>query len=415
MASAGRSGDQPVKSVFLKPRASSLLRVLKRWPIAGQLTDRLRGLIEAAGGWISLCRLHGQKRSTRRTGLLRRRARFRAAGDFVTARKGAAFRPGAGASNWRGHGLRARAVFSKSAPLGPAGGRSGWPNSNAWAASPTPTASSIYRGSAPASRPDAGCGGAPSAALGRMKPTCRPFSGAVVGNELLDAMPVSLVWREDGIQARRASRSMPAVPSPGPTGPLPAVLAAAAEIAGNATCPRLGRNRCPGLGGGRTHPGKRQRAPHRLRLPGGSFFAQRSSGTLMCHHRHQAHTDPFCCPGCRDITAHVDFHRHHRCCPRRLEIAGYHQPGPVPCSTAARPPRPPAAGFAGLYPGGRGERCSCPTRWGIVEGDRRRPGCRNPPGFSGATRYGCRRPALSSGRTRGSGWAVPAPGGRRRP
>src|SRR5438270_335861 len=37
------------------------------------------------------------------------------------------------------------------------------------------------------------------------------------------------------------------------------------------------------------------------------YHPQRSSGTLMCHHRHQAHADPFARPGLEDITAHVDF------------------------------------------------------------------------------------------------------------
>ena len=37
------------------------------------------------------------------------------------------------------------------------------------------------------------------------------------------------------------------------------------------------------------------------------YHPQRSSGTLMCHYRHQAHADPFLRPGEEDITAHVDF------------------------------------------------------------------------------------------------------------
>ncbi len=37
------------------------------------------------------------------------------------------------------------------------------------------------------------------------------------------------------------------------------------------------------------------------------YHPQRSTGTLMCHYRHQAHADPFAHPGEEDITAHVDF------------------------------------------------------------------------------------------------------------
>jgi SAM-dependent MidA family methyltransferase len=37
------------------------------------------------------------------------------------------------------------------------------------------------------------------------------------------------------------------------------------------------------------------------------YFDQREGGTLMCHYRHHAHPDPFYLPGLQDITAHVDF------------------------------------------------------------------------------------------------------------
>ena len=37
------------------------------------------------------------------------------------------------------------------------------------------------------------------------------------------------------------------------------------------------------------------------------YHPQRSEGTLMCHYRHRAHGDPFLWPGLNDITAHVDF------------------------------------------------------------------------------------------------------------
>src|SRR6185295_1766148 len=37
------------------------------------------------------------------------------------------------------------------------------------------------------------------------------------------------------------------------------------------------------------------------------YHAQRSSGTLVCHYRHRAHADPFIYPGLQDITAWVDF------------------------------------------------------------------------------------------------------------
>lgn len=37
------------------------------------------------------------------------------------------------------------------------------------------------------------------------------------------------------------------------------------------------------------------------------YHRDRRSGTLMCHYRHHAHTDPLWLPGLNDLTAHVDF------------------------------------------------------------------------------------------------------------
>ncbi|BBP01931.1 class I SAM-dependent methyltransferase [Sulfuriferula nivalis] len=37
------------------------------------------------------------------------------------------------------------------------------------------------------------------------------------------------------------------------------------------------------------------------------YHPQRNQGTLMCHYRQHAHPDPYYLPGLQDITAHVDF------------------------------------------------------------------------------------------------------------
>jgi SAM-dependent MidA family methyltransferase len=37
------------------------------------------------------------------------------------------------------------------------------------------------------------------------------------------------------------------------------------------------------------------------------YHAQRNEGTLMGHYRHRAHADPFLWPGLSDLTAHIDF------------------------------------------------------------------------------------------------------------
>src|SRR5688572_3947198 len=43
-------------------------------------------------------------------------------------------------------------------------------------------------------------------------------------------------------------------------------------------------------------------------FPRGEYYhPQRSGGTLMCHYRHRAHDDPFFLPGLQDITSHIDF------------------------------------------------------------------------------------------------------------
>jgi len=140
------------------------------------------------------------------------------------------------------------------------------------------------------------------------------FSGVVVANELLDALPAHVVaWRDDGIFERGVGFSetgdlawfeRPA------TGPL---LAAAEEIAGQCTLP-------PGY---ESEIGLAARAwaaewGHRLQcgalllidygFPRREFYhPQRGRGTLMCHYRHHSHPDPFYLPGLQDVTVHVDF------------------------------------------------------------------------------------------------------------
>jgi SAM-dependent MidA family methyltransferase len=37
------------------------------------------------------------------------------------------------------------------------------------------------------------------------------------------------------------------------------------------------------------------------------YHPQRNRGTLMCHYRHHAHADPYYLPGLQDITSHIDF------------------------------------------------------------------------------------------------------------
>jgi SAM-dependent MidA family methyltransferase len=55
------------------------------------------------------------------------------------------------------------------------------------------------------------------------------------------------------------------------------------------------------------------------------YLDQRHQGTLMCHYRHHVHTDPFYLPGLQDITAHVNFTAMaQRAIDQGLDILGYY-------------------------------------------------------------------------------------------
>ena len=133
------------------------------------------------------------------------------------------------------------------------------------------------------------------------------LAGVVVGNEVLDAMPVQLLafdgmhWRERGVVcegggfawADRATDLRPPVPDevflPGALTEIHAQAVAFVRTLAE----RLER--------------------------GAAFFVdygfpqheyhhrQRHGGTLMCHRGHRADTDPLVDVGLKDITAHVDF------------------------------------------------------------------------------------------------------------
>lgn len=135
------------------------------------------------------------------------------------------------------------------------------------------------------------------------------FSGAIVANELLDALPTHIVaWREEGIfergvalkggafawQERPAAGALLAA-AQGLTISAPYIseinLAARAWIAEWGRILQRGALLLIDYG-----------FPRRE-----IYHPQRAEGTLMCHFRHHAHGDPFWLPGLNDITAHVDF------------------------------------------------------------------------------------------------------------
>lgn len=138
------------------------------------------------------------------------------------------------------------------------------------------------------------------------------FSGCIVANEVLDAMPVHLVHFGQGTIVERgvaldanrafvfadrpaagallaAARALPVAALDGYTTEIN--LAARAWVAGIAAL--LARGALLAIDYG---------------FPAAEYYhPQRSRGTLMCHSRHRAHDDPFDLPGLTDITAHVDF------------------------------------------------------------------------------------------------------------
>lgn len=136
------------------------------------------------------------------------------------------------------------------------------------------------------------------------------FAGLIIGNEVLDAMPVHLVaWGEDGIFERGVSiadgqfswseRKLTsgelfdsAASLDVPPGTISEIgLAARGFIATLAGLLEKGAILMLDYGFGQNE----------------YYHPQRSSGTLMCHYRHHAHDDPFYLPGLQDITSHVDF------------------------------------------------------------------------------------------------------------
>ena len=140
------------------------------------------------------------------------------------------------------------------------------------------------------------------------------FSGAVVANELLDAMPAAIVaWRENGIFERGVGHdgadAFTWVERPA-TG---ALLAAATEIGAQCSLP-------PGFESEISLSNRAWAAEWGHRLACGAlllidygfprrefYHQQRGRGTLMCHYRHHSHPDPFYLPGLQDVTVHVDF------------------------------------------------------------------------------------------------------------
>lgn len=140
------------------------------------------------------------------------------------------------------------------------------------------------------------------------------FSGCLLANEILDAMPVAMIekragaWLERGLVLRDAEIEWDTRPAPpllaeaaaaieAELGPLPEAYVSEVNLAGAAwlrsIATMLGQGALIAIDYG---------------FPRAEYYhPQRSAGTLSCHYRHHSHHDPLWLPGLCDITAHVDF------------------------------------------------------------------------------------------------------------
>lgn len=140
------------------------------------------------------------------------------------------------------------------------------------------------------------------------------FSGVVVANELLDALPAHLVvWGDDGISERGVGLDVDRRFTWNDRPATGALLEAAQEIGDEA---RLGGAYLSEISlASRVWSaewGRILRQGLLLLIDYGfprheHYHPQRHQGTLMCHYRHHAHPDPFYLPGLQDLTVHVDF------------------------------------------------------------------------------------------------------------
>jgi SAM-dependent MidA family methyltransferase len=135
------------------------------------------------------------------------------------------------------------------------------------------------------------------------------FTGCIVGNEVLDAMPCRLVvyregaWHERGVVwqdgwawADRGiddTHDVAHLPVRGlPDGYLTEIQPeACAFVASLADVTLAGALLLPDYGFAAAE----------------YYHPQRDRGTLMCHYRHHSHDNPFHLPGLEDITTHIDF------------------------------------------------------------------------------------------------------------
>jgi SAM-dependent MidA family methyltransferase len=139
------------------------------------------------------------------------------------------------------------------------------------------------------------------------------FSGCLIGNEVLDAMPThALRWADDGpepgvlecgVGVQNERLVVAERPASG------ALLAAARALP--VAAPYRGEI-CLAATAWVTELARRLKKGAMLLIDYGLprdelYHAHRDGGTLRCHYRHRVHQDPLWLPGLSDITSHVDF------------------------------------------------------------------------------------------------------------
>ena len=132
----------------------------------------------------------------------------------------------------------------------------------------------------------------------------------MIGNEVLDALPVHVVaWRgqrlfERGVAVegdafvwRERALAHPALRRAASAIPVPDGYVSEISLAAPALVRTLGTTLEQGV-----------LLFIDYGFPAAEYYhPQRATGTLVCHYRHRVHDDPFLWPGLQDITAHVDY------------------------------------------------------------------------------------------------------------
>ncbi len=145
----------------------------------------------------------------------------------------------------------------------------------------------------------------------------KDFVGAIVANEVLDVVPVHLLHFTAG-EVRERGVAWESNAFVWRDAPLSDALAEDAAAVG--TCFPTGvpegylTEVAPGVAAMTASLAEALKSGVLLFIDYGFhrteyYHHDRDGGTLMCHYRHYAHTDPFLYPGLQDVTAHVDFTR----------------------------------------------------------------------------------------------------------